>query len=52
MYVSSFKVAVFGGSGEKIRLNVRVDGFSSRGSKIYSSRSAYAPTNLNWFDME
>ncbi len=33
MYVSSFKVAVFGGSGEKITLNVRVDGNSSRDVK-------------------
>ncbi len=32
MYVSSFKLAVFGGSGEKIRLNLLGEGFSSRGS--------------------
>ncbi len=31
MYVSSFKLAVFGGSGEKMTLNLRGDGISSQG---------------------
>ncbi len=35
MYVSSFKLAVFGGSGEKMTLNLRGDGISSQGVRKF-----------------
>ncbi len=52
MFVSSFKIAVFGGSGEKIRLNLRGYGMSSRGSKIFSSRSLCRRGHLFCLDLK
>ncbi len=48
VYISSYKMAVFGGSGEKIRLNLRSDGISSRDVKKLQFAFGMWPKTFEW----
>ncbi len=52
MYVSSFKMAAFGGSGERKDLIYVVTAFHHEMSKNFSSRSACGRIHLNRFEMK